>query len=162
MKAETKPANPEVRFPPPFIFLLGLGAAWFLETRAQRIAIFHEPRATDIAQTVGVVLLIVGLVVMFWGMLTFAQSKTAILPMRPASRIVVHGPYRFTRNPMYVGMALAYLGGAIGMNSFWALILFPFVIVTLIHLVIRKEERYLLNAFGSDYDRYRRRVRRWL
>ncbi len=162
MKADTKPANPEVRFPPPFIFLLGLLVAWFLETRAQRIAIFHGQRTTDIAEIVGIVLLIVGLLMMFWGMLTFTQAKTAILPMRPASRIVVHGPYRFTRNPMYVGMSLAYLGGAIGMNSFWALVLFPFVIVTLIHSVIRKEERYLQSAFGSDYDRYRRQVRRWL
>ncbi len=162
MTADMQPANPGVRFPPPFVFLLGLGVAWLLETRLRRIRIVGVEAGTSAIEVIGTVLLVVGLLLIFWGMLTFAQAKTAILPMRPASRVVDHGPYSFTRNPMYTGMALAYLGGAIGINSVWALVLFPFVIATLSRFVIAKEERYLSSAFGEGYDSYRRRVRRWI
>ncbi len=113
-------------------------------------------------QNIGVGLVIAGLLIVFWGMLTFARARTAILPMRPASRLVARGPYRFTRNPMYTGMAVSFLGGAIGMNSVWALVMFPFVILLISSLVISREERYLSSEFGEDYDTYRKTVRRWL
>jgi protein-S-isoprenylcysteine O-methyltransferase Ste14 len=157
-----KPATPGVRFPPPFLYLAGLGAAWLLETRIYRIRLVQSPSAVSLLENTGIALLLAGLVLIFWGMLTFARAKTAILPMRPASRVVTHGPYRFTRNPMYSGMAVSYLGGAIGMNSGWSLIFFPFVIALLYWLVITREERYLSSEFGEDYDAYRQRVRRWI
>ena len=162
MPPDTKPANPGVRFPPPFLFLVGLGAAWVLETRVKRIHLIAEGNSTALIEILGTILLVIGLLLTFWGLLTFAQAKTAILPMRPASRVVDHGPYAFTRNPMYTGLALAYLGGAVAMNSVWTLVMFPFVIAMLLRFVITKEENYLSSAFGEDYDNYRRRVRRWL
>ncbi len=162
MAAPPKLTNPGVRFPPPSLFLLGVGLAWLLETRVTRIKLVNGEGAVKILEGAGVALLIAGLVVLFWGMLTFARAKTAILPMRPASALVNHGPYRFTRNPMYTGMGLAYIGGAIGMNWGWALILFPFVLALLYRFVISREEAYLSAAFGTDYDDYRRRVRRWI
>jgi len=162
MTSDVKPANPGVRFPPPFLFLVGLGAAWLLETRVRRIHLIAEGNSTTLIEVLGTILLVIGLFMMFWGLLTFAQAKTAILPMKPASRVVDHGPYALSRNPMYTGMALAYLGGAVAMNSLWALVMFPFVIVMLIRLVIEREENYLSSAFGEDYDSYRRRVRRWI
>ncbi len=162
MTADIKPVNPGVRFPPPVVFLLGLAIAWLLETRIRRIRLVGVDTSTGVIEVIGTILLVLGLILIFWGMLTFAQAKTAILPMRPASRVVDHGPYSFTRNPMYTGMALAYLGGVIGMNSVWALVLFPFVIAVLSRFVIAKEEHYLSSAFGEDYDSYRRRVRRWI
>lgn len=161
MTTDTKLANPGVKFPPPSLFLAGFGVAWLLETYVRRIPIFRIG-GTATMEMLGTILLILGFIMMIWGMLTFARAKTAILPIHAASRIVDHGPYSFTRNPMYVGMSLAYFGGAFVMNSVWALILFPFVIALLLRLVIAREERYLSNAFGKDYDNYRQRVRRWL
>ena len=162
MAPDTKPANPGVRFPPPFLFLVGLGAAWLLETRVRRIHLIAPGNSTALIEILGTILIVIGLFMIFWGMLTFAQAKTAILPMRPASRVVDHGPYAISRNPMYTGLALAYLGGAVALNSLWTLVMFPLVILTLVRFVIQREENYLSSAFGEDYDSYRRRVRRWI
>jgi protein-S-isoprenylcysteine O-methyltransferase Ste14 len=154
--------HPGVKFPPPFLFLLGLGLAWLLETQLVRIRLIGgtmSPRTFEIA---GVALLLAGLVLMLWGLYTFARVRTGIIPHRPSTKIVDHGPYRFSRNPMYTGMSTAYLGGALIMNSGWALILLPVVMLALYSFVIRKEERYLSSAFPEDYASYRARVRRWL
>ena len=162
MTTGTPLTNPGVRFPPPLIFLLGLGLAWLLDTRVLSLPISRVHSQGHVLQDTGHAAVILGLLLVFWGMFTFARAKTAILPMRAASHIVDHGPYRFTRNPMYTGLSLAYLGGALAMNSVWALILFPFVIAIVSRYVIAREERYLSSAFGEDYASYTRRVRRWL
>lgn len=162
MTADTPISNPGVRFPPPFLFLLGLGLAWLLEMRVVRIRLVGSSASTLLLETIGLALLLLGLLLIFWGLLTFARARTAILPMRPASVIVQTGPYRFSRNPMYVGMAVAYFGGALAMNSGWAIVLLPFVMYGLYRLVIIREEDYLALAFPEEYEAYRGRVRRWI
>ena len=162
MSADTRPRSPGVHFPPPFLYLLGLGLAWILETKVTRIRLAGGSVSSGPPETAGVAIMLAGFVLMFWGLLTFARVRTGIIPMRPATQIVTHGPYRFSRNPMYTGMALAYLGGSLIMNSGWALIIFPLVILGIYHLVIKREERYLSLAFPSEYGDYKRSVRRWL
>ena len=157
-----KPANPGVHFPPPLLFLSGLAAAWVLEKYVTRIRLIAGSASTSALELFGVALLIAGVLLMLWGLYTFARVRTGIIPMRPATQIVDHGPYRFTRNPMYAGMALAYFGGALMMNSGWSLLLLPFVMLAIYHLVIKREERYLSSAFPAGYDAYRKKVRRWL
>lgn len=154
-------SNPGVMFPPPFLYLLGLGVAWVLDTRVARIRLVGSSVAHTVA-VAGSALVIAGLALIFWGMYTFARVRTGIIPMRPATRIVDHGPYRFSRNPMYSGMATAYIGGALIMNSGWALLMLPLVMLAIYRLVIRREERYLTSAFPAEYGDYCRRVRRWL
>lgn len=162
MASESKPSHPGVKFPPPFLFLLGLAVAWLLETRATRIRLIGRSASSRPLELPGLALLLAGLVLIFWGIYTFARVKTGIIPLRPATRIVDHGPYRYTRNPMYSGMALAYFGGALMINSGWALLLLPIVMLAIYHLVIKREERYLSAAFPDDYGDYRKRVRRWI
>jgi protein-S-isoprenylcysteine O-methyltransferase Ste14 len=82
--------------------------------------------------------------------------------MRPATTIVDYGPYRFTRNPMYTGMAIMYLGGALALNWGWAVVLLPVALLAIYVLVIKREERYLHSAFPIEYTNYQKRVRRWL
>ena len=154
--------NPGVKFPPPFLFLVGLGLAWLLETRVIRIRLVGGTAPTSALELAGIGLLLAGLLLMLWGLYTFARVHTGIIPIRAATQIVEHGPYRFSRNPMYTGMATAYFGGALIMNSGWAVIMLPFVMLALYNLVIKKEERYLSSAFPDDYASYRSRVRRWL
>ena len=155
-------SNPGVKFPPPFLYLLGLGIAWLLEKYVARIDLVGGTASTTPLELAGVALLIAGLAFVLWGMYTFARVRTGIIPMRAATQIVDNGPYRFSRNPMYSGMAAAYMGGALIMNSGWALLMLPFVMIGIYNLVIKREERYLGSAFPTEYDAYRRKVRRWL
>lgn len=111
---------------------------------------------------IGLALIVVGVALGGWAMLAFRRAKTATIPFYPASALVQRGPYRFSRNPMYVALAVAYVGAALLLNTPWPLFLLPLVLVVLYATVIRPEERYLLSAFPEDYAAYRARVRRWL
>jgi protein-S-isoprenylcysteine O-methyltransferase Ste14 len=156
----SRPAHPGVRFPPPFLFAAGLLAAWALH-RQIPLPIFPADTG-PISEPIGLLLLAAGLVLIFWGIATFRAHRTAVFPNRPAAHIVREGPYRFTRNPMYTGMTLGYLGLTLLMNSLWPLPILPVVLVLLVRLVIAREERYLASAFPGEYAEYRRQVRRWL
>lgn len=111
---------------------------------------------------IGFGILIVGVGLAAWGMVTFRRARTAVIPHHAASQLVASGPYRFTRNPMYVGLTIVYIGGAVVLNSAWPLILLPVVLILLAHFVVVREEQYLSDAFGDEYAAYRSRVRRWL
>jgi len=90
------------------------------------------------------------------------RAKTNINPTKPTTAIVTEGPYRLTRNPIYVALTLLYAGIALLFNSFWMMLLLPFVLVIMNVGVIEREERYLQSKFGKQYLNYRRSVRRWL
>ncbi len=156
------PAHPGVKFPPPFLFVGALGIAWLFESRLARFRFVTGGASTSALDTAGGVLMGAGVILILWGMLTFVRARTAILPIRPASRIVDTGPYRLTRNPMYTGMSLVYLGAMLLLNWGWALVLFPVVLILLYRLVISREEAYLTAAFGEEYLAYCRKVRRWI
>jgi len=160
MTATTPLSNAGVRFPPPFLFVIGLVAGWALDRywRALPLSRF----AGSSLKPFGWAALAVGLIVAGWGMATFRRAKTAINPHHSASQLVTHGPYRFTRNPMYTGLTLQYLGGSALINSAWPIILLPIVLLILIRTVILREENYLRDAFGAEYAAYVASVRRWL
>jgi protein-S-isoprenylcysteine O-methyltransferase Ste14 len=103
-----------------------------------------------------------GLSLLFWSLLLFVKEKTSPLPMVPTRKLVFSGPYRWTRNPMYLAMTLVYTGTTLLFELTWALFLLPLVLLALTALVVRKEERYLEEKFGEDYVAYKERVRRWL
>lgn len=155
-------SNPGVKFPPPFIYVAAAAVAWLLEMRIVRIRIVSGSSTVSSLEIFGGVLFLAGFALIAWGLYTFASAHTGILPMRAATRIVDHGPYRFTRNPMYTGMSIMYLGGALALNWGWAVILLPVAMLAIYLLVIKREERYLTAAFPDEYGRYRERVRRWL
>lgn len=118
------------------------------------------PRA--LSRTLSAFLLVPGLGLVFWSLWLFLRARTSPLPMRPATTLVRSGPYRWTRNPMYLGMLLLYLGVALLFDVTWALLLVPAVVFLVGRLVIRREERYLEAKFGDDYRRYMGQVRRWI
>jgi protein-S-isoprenylcysteine O-methyltransferase Ste14 len=97
-----------------------------------------------------------------WSLWLFAQHETGLLPGQATRAIIQDGPYRLSRNPLYVGLLALYLGLALLIPSFWALVLFPMSVVLVRWGAIRPEERYLDARFGATYEAYRRRVRRWL
>lgn len=155
-------SNPGVRFPPPLLYVLTAVVAWLLETRLVRIRLIGGSASTFPLEIFGAMLLLAGFTLVAWGLYTFASARTAILPMRAATRVVSWGPYAFSRNPMYVGMAIMYLGGALVLNWGWAILLLPVAMLSIYLLVIKREETYLSDAFPVEFEEYRKKVRRWL
>ena len=145
--------------PPPLIFAVPLIAA----------VLVHSKRPWPIATNKETLLLVgafiaiaAGVSIGLGSVLSFRAADTTVLPMgRPTTAIVARGPYRFTRNPMYLAMTLGYVGLSLLVNTFWAIAFLPAVLVVIDVFVIRNEERYLTAQFGDSYQRYRARVRRW-
>jgi protein-S-isoprenylcysteine O-methyltransferase Ste14 len=152
--------HPGVKFPPPILFALGALIGWALH-RMYPLPIVASGRS-QVTSGIGWAGLVAGFVFALWGLLTFRRAGTAIVPVSPATRIVDSGPYRFSRNPMYVGMAVMLLGGSILANNFWMLLTLPLALLLLYRFVIRREEAYLISAFPAEYGGYRSRVRRFL
>jgi protein-S-isoprenylcysteine O-methyltransferase Ste14 len=97
-----------------------------------------------------------------WSLWLFARHETGLLPGSPTDAMIEEGPYRLSRNPLYVGLLALYLAIALLGGSFWALVLFPSAVLLVLWGAILPEERFLHERFGEPYDAYRRRVRRWL
>lgn len=153
-----RPDSPGVRLPPPLYYVAGLAVGWLI---GRLVPIpFEVPAAAS--NWIAAVLLIVAVALGAIPISLFLRSKTTILPHRPVNTLVIEGPYRFTRNPMYVGMGFLYAGIATWFHWWWALILLPVVLWAIDRIVISREEAYLRRRFGSDYDRYCAQVRRWL
>jgi protein-S-isoprenylcysteine O-methyltransferase Ste14 len=110
----------------------------------------------------GAVLFGIGAVIAAWGLLTFRRARTTTVPGRASSQLVTWGPYRFSRNPMYVGLILAYLGEAGILRQLWPVLLLPLIVAYVNWVVIPLEEGKLKEVFGEEYERYRARVRRWV
>lgn len=143
--------------PPPLLFAGPFVIAWLIgRSRPWRLV---EDGA---AAVVGVALLAAGVAIAGAGVWQFRRARTTVLPFGGTSRIVEAGVYRWTRNPMYLGMAIAYTGFAFIINSAWCLAFLPVSILLVEVFAIRQEERYLSTKFGAAYEHYRSRVRRWL
>ena len=145
--------------PPPLLFVIPIVAAvilgskwpWLIADRSSLLVLG------------GVVMIVAGIAVGLASVYSFRKASTTILPAgRPTTAIVGSGPYRFTRNPMYVAMACAYIGISLVLNNLWALVLLPVAVIVVDTFVIRREERYLTAKFGEPYREYCARVRRWL
>jgi protein-S-isoprenylcysteine O-methyltransferase Ste14 len=97
-----------------------------------------------------------------WSLWLFHRHQTGLLPGQATHTMIEEGPYRLSRNPLYVGLLALYLGLALLAPTFWGLALFPAAVLLVLWGAIRPEERFLHQRFGASYDRYARRVRRWL
>jgi len=97
-----------------------------------------------------------------WAIVTMTRAGSNVPTSLPSTTIIDTGPYRFTRNPIYLGMMLGLIGLAVALNSLWLLLtLAPFALV-IRYGVVAREEAYLERKFGDAYRHYRARVRRWL
>lgn len=112
-------------------------------------------------EELGLLLVVLGFGLVLIGVVTFRRARVSVHPNRPARSVVTYGVYAYTRNPMYTGLTVAYLGGVCLTASVWALVLLPLVLWLLLVLVIRKEEAHLHERFPAEYGAYCQRVRRW-
>lgn len=157
MTEDTDSAN--VRFPPPLIYLLLLVLGIWTGRKLNLPGIGLDESAVTV---IGALLTVIGMIVNFAGAGLFHKLRTAIIPFKPATKLVTSGIYGWTRNPMYLGMALIYAGIAILFDSILALALLPLVVAIIQTKVIAREEVYLERRFGDAYRDYKRRVRRWI
>ena len=159
--AEQPSSNPPnhagVWIPPPLLYVLPLLLARFLQTV---IPLPFLP--AGLVAGAAALFLIVGGILCIWSVGLFRRFKTSLIPVKPTATLVLRGPYKLSRNPMYLGLLCLYLAAAFWMNCVWALVLVPLVIVIVQRMVIEKEERYLEQQFGEAYRQYKAQVRRWV
>lgn len=150
--------SPRVFVPPPLIFVAALVLGLAIDGR------LADPTAAppSLLLAAAGLLMFVGLALMLAGLLTFFWKGARAEPWRGTDVFVAGGIYRLTRNPMYLGFALAYAGLALLFRSPVAGVMLIPVLVVMDRMVIPREEAYLARRFGETYEAYRRRVRRWL
>lgn len=151
--------GPNVPFPPPLVYVVAIGLAALLDRVAPLPKVIPENRVVG---SIGFVLVAIGFSFMFAGLLQFRKFRTAVVPRNPARLVVDSGIYSRTRNPMYLGLTIAYLGGVLLMASLWALALVYVVLAVIRKQVIRREEAHLLERFPVEYAAYCAKVPRWI
>ena len=143
--------------PPPFVYLVFIGCAWGLSRGVPLDLPVHE-----FAFYAGWASIALGIALMLWAAVEMFRHRTTINPYGKPSSLLQNGPFRFSRNPIYLADTLIYCGIGLLLNSVWPWLLLPLLIVCMQRAVIIHEEHLLLRLFGDDYRIYRRRVRRWL
>ncbi len=149
--------NPGIVVPPPLIYLGPLALGLLLNRR------FHVPfLPRGVARILGWALLSGGVLLAGWFRRTMRDADAPIRTDKPVPSLATSGPFRHTRNPGYLSLAVIYAGIAVRRNALWAILLLPAVLFVIQREVIGREERYLERKFGEEYLRYKARVRRWI
>jgi protein-S-isoprenylcysteine O-methyltransferase Ste14 len=149
--------NPGISVPPPLIYVVPLALGLLLDRRA------HLPfLPRGVSRGLGWSLLGGGIVLNGWFLKTIHNAEVPIRTDRPVPRLTTEGPFRYTRNPSYLALAVIYAGIAVLRNSLWAMLMLPLVVMVIQRGVIRREERYLERTFGEEYLAYKERVHRWV
>src|SRR5665213_3250224 len=156
---ENKKDNPGVYIPPPLFYVVIFLAALFLQNKFPINAILFRGQGFKI---LGIIFIFIALFFLIKSLRQFIQSKNTVVTMLPASSLQTTGIYRITRNPMYLGLAIVYLGLSCLIGNWWNFILFPFLLLLVQQYIISKEEKYLDRRFGKEYAAYKHKVRRWL
>lgn len=149
--------SPGVHVPPPLFYVAAIAAGALLRRYIPLTIGWGAPRV--VAACVFIALFAI---LLLWTFGWFLRHQTTIIPNRPANALVLDGPFRFTRNPLYLAMALLTIGAGLWLNTWWVLILLLPAIAAVDRLVIAREEAYLRRRFGGDYEAFTARVRRWL
>lgn len=143
---------------PPAPYAAALIGGWWLDRN-----LYALPLDWSLAtRPLGGLLTGIGLALMAWTLATFIRHRTTVNPYKAASTLCTEGPFRFSRNPIYLGDWFILGGVALLLETAWPLVFAPLVWALLRYGVIRHEEAHLEARFGDDYRAYKSRVRRWL
>ena len=148
--------HPNVLAKPPLIFFVFMGISFFIK-KQYPAELWQGP-----VRSSGIVLVILGFTLVLICARLFLNSGTNVNPFQPVLKIVTSGPYRFSRNPMYLGLAAMYAGISIVWSNPWMLLSVIPLLIVLYFGVILPEEIYLEKKFGNDYLEYKQSVRRWI
>ena len=149
--------NPGGWVPPPLTYLLTLLLGLFLDRR------FHVPFLPHgVACVLGWPLVGGGMALTAWFIRIMRGADTTLDVNKPVSSLVQDGPFRYSRNPGYLSLAMIYAGISILRNALWAILFLPLLLLLTQRELIEREERYLERTFGEEHMAYKRRVRRWV
>lgn len=148
-----------LRVPVPWVFVLTYLAGFGIEAACRTGRFFPNSKMLT---SVGYIIFIAGAGLAAWGWLIFWRARTTRVPGEASTTLVTSGPYRLMRNPMYVGLTVAYLGEAAILHQIMPVVLLPLTIAYLNRIVIPVEEARLNSVFGAEYEQYQNDVRRWL
>ncbi len=155
--AEIQMDHAGVKTHPPILLLLSLMAAFLLNW------LLPLPIALpDYFRVGGILIAAAGFASAFMAVRQFGVARTTLDPHGSVGALVTSGPYRFSRNPIYLGFICVLVGLPLALGSYWGIILSPVLVLLMHNLVIQHEEAYLENKFKDQYTGYRSRVRRWL
>jgi protein-S-isoprenylcysteine O-methyltransferase Ste14 len=141
---------------PPLLYAVALAAMLALRW------LWPLPIFSGAAFRSGLALVALAVGLLIWGRQTLVTGGTNVDPSLPSTAVVTSGPYRFSRNPLYMGLAVVYLGLTLALDTWWGIILLALVLIVMHRGVIQREERYLERKFGDGYRQYRAAVRRYL
>ncbi|MES1217185.1 MAG: isoprenylcysteine carboxylmethyltransferase family protein [Bacteroidota bacterium] len=154
-----KKDSPGVYIPPPLFYVLTFLAGVFMQKKVPLDdTLFHQ----QLIKIAGVIFLILALFFLIRSLRQFLRTKNTLITVMPANSLQSDGIYAVTRNPMYTGLAIVYLGLTCLIGNWWNLILFPLLVIIVQEFIIRREEKYLERRFGQDYLNYKAKVRRWI
>ena len=157
-QGESDERGANVRFPPPLVYvafiLLGVGLRYATPIRA--------PGPRYVAVATGIAFLLAALWLIFNALNLFKRTGQDPAPWKPSPELVLRGPYRFTRNPMYLGLTCIQIGLGLLLNNLWVSLLAAFSLLVVHIIAVVPEERYLIKKFGDSYKGYLIKVRRYL
>jgi protein-S-isoprenylcysteine O-methyltransferase Ste14 len=149
--------NPGIKVPPPLIYMVPLVLGLMLD-RIRQVSLL--PRG--VARGLGWSLMGGGVVLNAWFLKAIRKTNVPLRTDKPVPRLITEGPFRYSRNPSYLALAMIYAGIASLRSSLWAMLLLPAVVMAMHREVIGREERYLERTFGEEYLIYKEKVRRWV
>jgi protein-S-isoprenylcysteine O-methyltransferase Ste14 len=152
-----EPDHPDVVIFPPLIPVSVLVVMLLLH-RFWPLQISMKP----VAFALGAISCLLGIGCTAWGRITLVKARTNVSPLRPTTALVTGGPFRFTRNPLYVGVSTVLFGVSLLIGTWWGVIVLLPAMFVLHYGVILREERYLEQKFGDSYVTFKRLVRRYL
>jgi protein-S-isoprenylcysteine O-methyltransferase Ste14 len=156
----TTTEHADVAIRPPFLFLGALAIGCLLSLIVPIGPGLGEANGTALAT--GLAFVLAGFALAAGSARAFHLAGTSVVPGEPSTALVTYGPYKITRNPIYIGFILVYFGLAIVLTSAWVLLLLVPVLVILQRGVVEREEVYLEGQFGAAYRKYKAKVPRWL
>ncbi len=154
-----KSKGPGVYFPPPLLYILIFFVALFLQKEFPLGNLLFHTMALKI---VGTIFLVIAIFFMGRSLRQFFLTKNTVILIKPATSLQTTGIYAITRNPMYVGLVLIYIGITCFVGNWWTFILLPFLILMVQEYIIKREEKYLEVEFGQAFNDYRKKTRRWI
>jgi protein-S-isoprenylcysteine O-methyltransferase Ste14 len=147
-----------VHIPPPLVFIACIVLGALLQYAIAPIP-FPDDAWIRIA---GVIIVAAGLALIFSALAAFRKTGQDPKPWKPTPELILQGPYRWTRNPMYVGLTAILVGFGLALNNLWFSLLAAAALVAVHFIAVLPEENYLKGKFGPDYENYRKKVRRYL
>ena len=148
-----------VRFPPPLIFLGAILLGVLVQRKGMRLSL---PFAPGLRVAASILILACGVSLVISARIWFTRTGQSPIPWKPTPELILRGPYRFTRNPMYVGVTLVVIGLGIVLNNLWISLFAGPALLAVHFIAVLPEERYLAEKFGESYRSFLAQVRRYV